>query len=496
MKLLVIGIDGGTKEILEGMPMPFTQSLLATAHSKTLDEDLISRGWAEALTGQHAASNKGFYLMPCNDGSYDFSASYSKNDMLTASSNPPLWTVLNEKGASVGIVNVPTTGPADEVNGFIIAGGGGGIKTSGVIPDGMVYPARYKAILEKNRYVFDLRLPGETGVSSFFKKIREAEQVQKDTFIELARETRPDFGFHCFRITTEVQYLARYEIDRCMEHIRQCKQQGIDFTPESTVQASIIAHYVSLDNSIKDLFEALQPESYLFIGDHSTALLQHEGNMDVWLSQRGYLAAYREPMIFLSKLKRFARRRITRLLNLKPTPKAPLIRNPLTRFYTSRTRAFGTFYDTGNFAGIFINDARFSGPVSASETPALVDKICSEFNADPIAARYSLEARPYRRLHEGEPFQTLMPDIKIHKPDSVYFSSRRWAFMVANPNLKPLEEDLKGIRYPHSGAKGRDPLFVYSQNLQDFIKPSDPNDLRLVYHLVSRLFDKPGSSPE
>ena len=81
-----------------------------------------------------------------------------------------------------------------------------------------------------------------------------------------------------------------------------------------------------------------------------------------------------------------------------------------------------------------------------------------------------------------------MPDIKIHKPDSIYFSSRRWKFVTENPNLKPLEENLQGIRYPHAGSKGSDPLFVYSKGLEPLIIDGDPNDLRLAYRLISRFF--------
>ncbi|MEW8138593.1 MAG: hypothetical protein AB2761_16165 [Candidatus Thiodiazotropha endolucinida] len=57
MDFLVIGINGGTKEIIDNMPMPFTQSLFKGAGYKILEEDLISRGWAEALTGCHASEN-------------------------------------------------------------------------------------------------------------------------------------------------------------------------------------------------------------------------------------------------------------------------------------------------------------------------------------------------------------------------------------------------------------------------------------------------------
>jgi predicted AlkP superfamily phosphohydrolase/phosphomutase len=491
MKLLVIGIDGGTKEIIEGMPMPFTQSLFKDSISKNLDEDLISRGWAEALTGEHAASNKAFYLMPCADGSYDFSASYSKSDMVSASTNKTIWKRLNDSNVSVGIVNVPTTGPADDVNGFIIAGGGGGVKATGGVPDGMVYPPKYKGVLEKNNYVFDVRLPGgETTVSGFLKKIGQAERVQKDTFVELSKIENPQFGFHCFRITTEVQYLARYEIDRCIKKISECKERGVNFEPSTELEKNLVNHYKGLDESIKSIFKELNPENYLFIGDHSTALFEHEGNLDVWLSDNGYLNKLSRQEVFIQRAWRFLNFKVLTILGKKLKPKATLVRRPITRFSRRKSQAFGTFYDSGNFAGIFINDKdRFGGPVKSHQSSnELVRKICKDFNADSTAVRFGLEAKPYRALHDGAPYQHLMPDIKIHKPDSIYFSSRRWKFVTENPNLKPLEENLQGIRYPHAGSKGSDPLFVYSKGLEPLIIDGDPNDLRLAYRLISRFF--------
>lgn len=492
MKLLVIGIDGGTKEILEGMIMPFTQSLFKTASEKKLEEDLISRGWAEILTGHHAATNKGFYLMPCNDKSYDFTGAYSKSDMLTASKNKPLWNMLNDKGYTVGIVNVPTTGPADKVDGFIVAGGGGGIKANGEIPDGMVYPPELKKELVNNNYIFDVRLPGgEKTVSEFLKKIDSAEDIQKNTFIEFSKKINPDFGFHCFRITTEVQYLARFEIEKCMAKIAECKKNGITYKPENSVQESIVRHYQKLDENIKEIFTELCPEQFVFVGDHSTAIFENEGNLDVWLSQNGYLSKLTEVENFSARVKALMKRKINKFLKLNAVTKSSLIRRPITRFSRKRTKAFGTFYDTGNFAGIFINDKlRFGGPVqSESDVYALVEKICNEFNSDPVSRSYSLEAKPYRQLFNGESFQQLMPDIKIHKPDTIYFSSRKWSFIVENTNLNKLNEDISGIRYPHSGAKGSDPLFVYSNGLEKFINQDDPNDLRLLYRMVLRFFD-------
>lgn len=53
MKMLVIGIDGGDKRIIDAMDMPFLQSLLSERVCLKVEEDLWSRGWAEILSGVH-----------------------------------------------------------------------------------------------------------------------------------------------------------------------------------------------------------------------------------------------------------------------------------------------------------------------------------------------------------------------------------------------------------------------------------------------------------
>jgi len=497
MKLLVIGIDGGTKEIIEGMPMPFTQSLFKNANSKTLQEDPLSRGWAEALTGCHASENKGFYISPYADKTYDFNHGYSKKEMESSSPNPPLWTMLNDQGCSVGIINVPTTGPAAEVDGFLISGGGGGLSSIGGVPKGMFYPESIEESLIKNKYIFDIRLSKkETTISQFIKKIADAETTQKQTFLELANKHQPDFGFFCIRMITEVQYLTRYEIKRCIEGINSAKENNKPFVPENTVQETLMDYYQQVDDHIKEVFESIQPQEFLFISDHSTALFNHDLNLDVWLANNQFLTEISP----LEKLyQRFYRSwKLTRFLNKlgikrafqKKFEKRPT-REMITQFKPTKTKAFGTFFDSGNFAGIFINDAkRFAGPVADSEdVDKLVDEICTKFNADNETQKHNLQAVPYRRRFKESKFFDLMPDIQIEKPDTTYCSGRNWAFISENPNLKPFEDKLEGVSYPHTGLKGTDPLFVYSKNLESCIDKNDSNDLRMAYRLISRFFE-------
>ncbi len=496
MELLVIGIDGGTKEIIEHLPMPFTQSLFKNSSSQLLEEDLLSRGWAEILTGCHAAETKAYYLMPFADKSYDFNGSYSKNDMEKMSSKKLLWRSLNSHGVKVGITNIPTTGPVDEVNGFFIAGGGGGINASESLPEDMYYPEHCKGVLEKHSYKFDIRLPGNSKtISEFINEISDAEEGQKNAFIDLALLEKPEFGFHCFRITTEIQYLCRYEIERCMEAIRDARHIGQEFIPENSVQESICNHYKKLDDNIKSIFEALNPEQYIFVGDHSTSLFKHEGNIDVWLAQAGYLRLMKRYEKFAVKLWKFLLRKSLEALGIDSNKghfKSGLVRRPITRFHKRKTKAFGTFYDTGNFAGIFINDTkRFGGPVSSSdECDRLIDDICLKFNSDSFAIENKLKATPYRRMFESSKNTELMPDIRINKPDTTYFSSRQWELIVENPRLRPFDENIDGKRYPYTGLKGSDPLFVLSNDLTGFIEDDDPNDLTLVYQIINRYFSR------
>jgi len=260
--------------------------------------------------------------------------------------------------------------------------------------------------------------------------------------------------------------------------------------PDIETHRALDLHHAEIVDSLKFVFPLLTHDSDIFIGDHSTALFEHEGNVDVWLNEKRYLKTLSAAEIFVTRALRFLKRKLLMRLGKKEKPKASLIRRPITRFSERKTLAFGTFYDTGNFAGIFVNDNdRFNGPVKGAEqVKAIVDKICTEFNADPISIKYGLVAKPYREVHEGAQFQRLMPDIKIHKPDSIYFSSRKWEFITKNPNLKLLNESLEGIRYPHAGAKGSDPLFVYSKDLEHLIRDDDPSDLRLTYRIITRFF--------
>lgn len=409
--------------------------------------------------------------------------------MVSESPNEPLWSMLNNKGVRVGIVNVPTTGPALDVNGFIISDGGGGLGSIGDIPANMYHPRGIEAILRKHNYIFDIRPPGGCKtVSQLIRKITDAEVTQKNTFIELTSKEKPGFGFYCFRMTTTIQYLARYEIDRCMDGINKAKENRIEFKTENTIQENLVSHYKMLDESINEMFDSINLKHYLFIGDHSTALYKKDLNLDVWLENHNLLQVMNQYERFFNRLGNYLSKRLFKLTNYTSNKKSA--RKPMTRFKPSKTQAFGTFYDIGNFAGVFINDSkRFVDPIcSETEVEILVNDICSKFNADPLTQSHNLYAKPFQKLYKNSRFSHLFPDIQITKPDTTYSSGRYWEFISDNPNLTPLEDEIEDIKYPYTGIKGSDPLFKYSKGLENYIQTDDPNDLTLVYKIIDRYF--------
>lgn len=494
MHTLVIGIDGGDLAILKAMPMPFVHGLLDQYQPITLQENLINRGWAEILSGREAADTNAFYLMPLCDKTYRFSRSYGLRDLLRNDDVTPLWRLLNQRGYKVGFMNVPTTSPAPEVDGFLVSGGGGGIYATAGVPPHMMHPRENRAILEKAGYIFDIRL-GSAGVQTFselVQRIEEAHDAQRAAYLELCAQHRPDFGFFCFRITTELQYLAMSEIEDYQERRHQ-QGAGQGFPPpRSEVQRALLRHYEHMDGCIRTMIETLQPRHVIFTADHGTAPYRKEFNTDILLQDLGY----QQRMLAVDRLRRISLKAAKRLIPayvkalVKTDKPGPKVRVPFTPFDKRRTAAFGTFFESGNFAGIYINDAvRFGGPINGEvQVRKLTTEIIKRFNDTPQAATYGLRAEEFRQKYAGHRYEHVMPDIRIIKPDHCYFTCRKPEFSMDNPNYGPVPMDIRGLRYPHTGVKSSQPLFLLDPTAATMIRDDDPTDLRTVYRVIERLF--------
>ena len=199
MKTLVIGVDGASVETFTRGWTPYIESLIKNGHRLELTEDLVSRGWVETFTGKHALETGALYDLPVANGSLQWTTKFNIEKIPGwGIETQPIWQVLNEKGYSVGIMNVPTTFPAPKVDGFFVSGGGGGANVVKEATSELCYPEDIVNYLHSIGYIVDERMPelyedkcssAEGIVSRFILKNKK----RTESFIHLSKEKNVDF---------------------------------------------------------------------------------------------------------------------------------------------------------------------------------------------------------------------------------------------------------------------------------------------------------------
>jgi len=486
MKLLVIGIDGGDSEIVHTMPMPFLQNLIKEGKSLPITEDLYGRGWPKIVCGLPAEESGAFYTKPeiikhgCKASQSFNTDSYKKAD------SEPLWQKLNEAGYKIGFMNIPTTFPAPNVNGFFVSGAGGGLGKSGSVPDRACYPESVKDILLEKEYIFDTRFmaSGIRKRDEFIERLKLMTIKRIDTYLELYKRNNIDVGFIAFMGPKCIQYLAMAEIE---------KMQNLPVAEWNSEQKEIASLYEDFDKEIKRLIDSLMPEQIMLVSDHGQSPYRHVINLGPFLKRSGMLVdAPRSKKIFRDKVKSLLRQIVPDFIRIHLSKSAPKLKAAMNKdmLNFNESRAFSMRY----VPGIYINDSRFGGPVNGDdEYNRLLRELVSAFNSEPVAIQYGLTARPYRAMKSGARFSKLLPDIWIDHPDSMFFEygvgqSRTGPDMLVSENPEYDKEINWGrvTRDQWTGVKGHRPLLtVYNNKNVDM--NNLPADLCAAHHLILRL---------
>ena len=422
------------------------------------------------LTGRRPSQTGALYIRPDKQSPSLLSLRYSLADMQANPDVVPLWQRINQLGGRVGIMNIPTTYPAPEVEGFFVSGAGGGLNRVEGIPDEMCFPRSIKSVLENHQYILDLRL-GATPYRDphlLCRRIDEMMARRTAAFVELARTEAVDFGFIGFRGTTVLQYLAMYEIESLLT-------TGKTATPYW--QPLLASHYRLLDEQIAHLMDSLQPSHVILTSDHGCVPWQFNNNINGKLLELGLVGRHTA-----------IRRSIKKILSTwgKGAFTTPLRDLAEGRMALHESLAFGHWY----LPGIYINDKRrFGGPIQEDQIETLVTSICNQLSEDPTTRAAQITPKPYRRGFSGEAFFDELPDIWLDCPDSYFFHSEIGPLSEPNPNYGPLET-LEAVNTGmHSGQKGRHPIFLCDEGTASLRDSNSPTDLRLVYELASRLFE-------
>jgi len=122
MKLLIIGIDGATFDLIhpwaqEGY-LPNLTKLMSGGVQSNLASTLppvTSPAWPTFMTGCNPGKHGVFDFIQPSGANYDLVNS-------TKIKQPTLWQRLSANGIKVGVLNVPVTYPPQPINGFMISG--------------------------------------------------------------------------------------------------------------------------------------------------------------------------------------------------------------------------------------------------------------------------------------------------------------------------------------------------------------------------------------
>jgi predicted AlkP superfamily phosphohydrolase/phosphomutase len=121
-RVLVIGIDGGTFDLLQPWAdeghLPNLARLMDEGSTGLLESTLppvTSPAWPTFATGKNPGKHGVFDFIRPSGGDFDLVNS-------TSVKSRAIWQILSDAGRTVGVINVPVTYPPTPVNGFLIAG--------------------------------------------------------------------------------------------------------------------------------------------------------------------------------------------------------------------------------------------------------------------------------------------------------------------------------------------------------------------------------------
>jgi predicted AlkP superfamily phosphohydrolase/phosphomutase len=124
-KVLVIGIDGGTFNILSPMVkkglMPNIECLLKTGCYGNLQSTIppvTAPAWSSFITGTNPGQHGVFYFFKNDNDQRSQNVLVNLQDI----TGIPFWRVLNAYGKKVGLINIPLTYPPENVDKFMISG--------------------------------------------------------------------------------------------------------------------------------------------------------------------------------------------------------------------------------------------------------------------------------------------------------------------------------------------------------------------------------------
>jgi len=284
-KLLIIGIDGGTWEVLdravEQGHMPFLASLLSEGQRAVLFSTVPAvtpAAWGAFQTGR-SPEELGVY------GFERWDRRSGESHLVDSTSLPAtIWEIASQSGLRVGTINVPMTFPPYEINGFMVSG----IMTPKMESD-WTYPRHLKQELLKavpHYRVLDRAelktVSARQDLEAFLNYMCALPAMRADAAKHLIHGHAPDLLMVHFHASDFVQHAAWRFLDPVHPLYDAEKERRI-----------LRSFYGKLDACMKRVVTAFEektggPFPLIVMSDHGFGTHSQDFHLGNWLVQEGY----------------------------------------------------------------------------------------------------------------------------------------------------------------------------------------------------------------
>lgn len=285
-KVIVVGLDGATFELIKpwaeaGLLPTFWRLIREGAHGdlESAPNQRSAASWTSFMTGKNPGMHGIYEFYDYVENTYDIR--FINGSIRSGKS---LWRLLSDQGRRVGVINVPMTYPAEEVNGFLIAG----LDAPGPDGQGFTYPSGLIREVEGEvgRYILE---PGLTGLIvgnqvDLAMNMLEKELTQKTQVAKHLMEKHPwEFFMVVFRSVDAAQHCFWKYMDSGHPQYREEEHRRYGET--------ILKTYQRVDAYLRELVEGMADDTTLIlVSDHGFGR-KHPATaqLNLWLESQGYL---------------------------------------------------------------------------------------------------------------------------------------------------------------------------------------------------------------
>jgi predicted AlkP superfamily phosphohydrolase/phosphomutase len=282
-KVLIIGIDGATFDLVDGWAaegrLPNLARLMREGTSGPLESTVIPNsfpGWTSCTTGVNPAKHGIFNALIRKDlNEYRMSVVNARDIRYER-----IWQTLGKEGLRVGVMNVPCSYPPVPVNGFLIGG-----MLSPSLESDFTYPEKLidEVIGAVGDYVIDLRskhIPRE----QMRDELLYSTEKRGAAMEYLIRTRDVDFAMVVFTETDRAQHYFWADMDE--SHPAHTPERGRRF-------GDVIRRvYEAVDREVGRLLDAVGADAQVYVvSDHGFGPQPTYVYINRWLRERGYLAS-------------------------------------------------------------------------------------------------------------------------------------------------------------------------------------------------------------